>query len=270
MSDLFDHPEAKIDQTHCGARLMNVSQDIVSVLDAARVDGSALILTGTLDRKLYQAVAKTIEAAGGRWNRKAGAHLFEGDAAEAIEPIIMTGKVTNKKTELGQFFTPPVIADRVIKLAKIEPGMAVLEPSAGRGGLAIPAWTAGGDVMCIEIDPKNCRALVEAGFASVIETDFLGLSGLSRFHRIVMNPPFAGQADIDHVIHAAKFLEPGGRLVAIMAAGVLFRTNRKATDFRSFVAARGGEIEALPDGSFRESGTDVSTVIVTIDSPEAG
>jgi hypothetical protein len=44
----------------------------------------------------------------------------------------------------------------------------------------------------------------------------------------------------------------------------MFRTNAAATGFREFVAARGGRIEPLPDGSFRASGTDVRTCVAII------
>ena len=66
---------------------MKISQDVLQALDAADADGPLLHLRGQLDRKTYTAVAKVIEAAGGMWVRGRGAHVFDGDAAEAIEPI---------------------------------------------------------------------------------------------------------------------------------------------------------------------------------------
>ena len=46
---------------------------------------------------------------------------------------------------------------------------------------------------------------------------------VGRFDRVVMNPPFCRGRDLDHVRHALRFVAPGGRLVAIMSAGVAFR-----------------------------------------------
>jgi type I restriction-modification system DNA methylase subunit len=92
-----------------------------------------------------------------------------------------------------------------------------------------------------------------------------GRSG--KFDRVIMNPPFANQADIAHVTHALKFLNYGGRLVAIMSAGVSFRGDRKATGFREMVEKLGGVIEPLPEGSFKEAGTSVNAVMVTLDAP---
>jgi 16S rRNA G1207 methylase RsmC len=91
----------------------------------------------------------------------------------------------------------------------------------------------------------------------------LGPKGL--FDRIVMNPPFADQQDIRHVTYAATFLKSGGRLVAIMSAGVAFRKDRLAREFRALVEQRGGSIEELPADAFRASGTGVRTVLVTIE-----
>ncbi|GBU18066.1 methyltransferase [Methylobacterium sp.] len=236
------------------------------MLDRATCEGNALSLValGQLDRKLYTDTNKVLEAAGGKWSRKAKAHLFDGDAAEAVEPIILTGEIVSRKVEFQQFYTPPDLAERVIAAAGILPGMWVLEPSAGRGALAIPALVAGGQVDCVELNRANAEHLDEADRFDVVCCDFLTVASERQYDRVVMNPPFTRDQDIRHVEHALKFLAPGGRLVAIMSGGVLFRQGRAAT-FREMVAARGGTIEPLPADSFKASGTSVSTCLVTID-----
>jgi hypothetical protein len=82
---------------------------------------------------------------------------------------------------------------------------------------------------------------------------------------VLMNPPFSKGQDVKHVTHALGFLKPGGRLVAIMGAGVTFRQDKRTNEFRELVQAMGGTIERLPEGSFKSSGTMVNTVIVVID-----
>lgn len=240
-----------------------IAQDVLKVLDAATIDGALLTLNGNLDRKLYVETNKVIEAAGGKWNRSKKAHVFEGNAIDAIEPIILTGEYARTKQDFGQFDTPELLAEQAVDIADVQAGMSVLEPSAGIGRIADAARQAGAHVTCWEIDAKRAEKL--AGYALNVG-DFLSTSPNAVFDRVVMNPPFAKQDDIRHVLHAFKFLKPGGRLVAIMSKSVMFRDNKLTTDFRDFVDAHGGTMKALPEGAFKESGTGVNTCIVTINS----
>ena len=51
-----------------------------------------------------------------------------------------------------------------------------------------------------------------------------------------------------------------------MSGGVEFRNDKLTQGFRDLVLERGGDIEGLPDGAFKESGTMVRAVIVTLPS----
>lgn len=150
---------------------------------------------------------------------------------------------------------------------KISPRIAFQEPSAGRGALARLAHRAGGVVTCVEIQRGNADELSRKGYPDVICADFFDHSPetLGQFDRVVMNPPFDGGRDIDHVVHALAFVKPGGRLVSVMSAGVEFREDRKTADFRALVERYGGSFRDLPPGSFAESGTMVNTCIVSIE-----
>ena len=244
---------------------MRVDNDVLAVLSAAQTNGNALILTGQLDRKLYEKTNKVLEACGGKWNRKAKSHLFDMDAADRIDQIIVSGEVEIPKDEFNYFPTPPAVVTRLLEIADIQPGMHILEPSAGRGAIAYPIAELGAVVDCYELMRENYLALCgNLKLRHVRPMDFLAQSPDAIYDRVVMNPPFAKQADIKHVLHALKFLKSDGLLVSVMAAGVLFRDNRLTTDFRDLINERGGDIEELPDGAFKESGTMVRTVIVTI------
>lgn len=243
---------------------MRVSQDVLAVLSAAETAGNTLRLTGQLERKLYEQTAKVLEAAGGKWVRKHKVHMFDGSAADAIEQVLLTGEIVAAKQELGAFFTPGPLADRVIDAARLAPGIAVLEPSAGAGALASRALLAGCKVDCVEIHDKFVHLLCSTPYNAVVHNDFLSIVPVRNYDRVVMNPPFARQADIDHVLHALKFLKRGGMLVAIMSAGVEFREDRKAREFRETIRKLGGTITRLPEGSFAESGTNVNTVMVEV------
>jgi len=243
-----------------------ISQDVMQVLDRAIIAGATLTLTGQLDRKLYQDTNKVIEAAGGKWNRKIKAHVFDGEALDAVEPILLTGEYRLTKQDFGQFDTPEELAERIVDLADVQAGQSVLEPSAGVGRIASAIRQVGAFVTCWEIDPKRAEKLPSVA-NSVNLGDFLTAEPNPVFDRVVMNPPFARQADIDHVLHAAKFLRDSGKLVAIMSASVLFRDNAKTSGFRQFVETRGGSFERLPDAAFKSSGTMVNTCIVQFGGP---
>lgn len=248
---------------------MRVDNEVLNVLSAAECNGPKLFLTGQLDRNLYTRTNKVLEAAGGKWNRKAKAHIFDTDASDRIEQIILTGDVVVPKDDFEFFPTPPAIARRVIDLAEITNEMQVLEPSAGRGALVLEVKERAPDAMVsiFELMPDNNKFLrdLKLHACGIGEpTDFLDVKPFDVFDRVVMNPPFGRQADIKHVIHALKFLKPGGLLVSVMSSSVTFRSNKLTTDFRQLIEERGGHIEELPEGAFKSSGTMVNTVIVVI------
>lgn len=249
---------------------MKVSNDILNVLARAEYDGLKLRLTGQLDRKLYVSTNAVLEAAGGKWDKKAKAHVFAVDSCDAMEQIIQTGEVTLIGTiqqDFGYFPTPPKVVSRLMEIAGIESGMRVLEPSAGQGAIAWACAEAGALVDCYEIQQGNAFMLAMTSpvdLGRTVTADFLTIAPEPVYERVVMNPPFAKQADIKHVTHALKFLKPDGLLVSVMSASVTFRDNKLTQDFRDLIRSRGGDIEAIEDGAFKSSGTMVRTVIVTM------
>lgn len=244
---------------------MRVSNEVLAVLSAAEVSGNEVRLVGQLDRALYMATDKVLQAAGGKWNKKAKAHVFDSDAESRIDQIIVSGDVVIPKDEFNFFPTPLDIVRKLLDAAVVHTGMVCLEPSAGKGAIAGALLSAGATVKCVELMPANAQHLRGLGY-DVAEVDFLSAEPNPVYDRVVMNPPFAKQADIKHVVHALSFLKPDGLLVAIMSAGVTFRSDKRTVDFRALVEERGGYIEALPDGAFKESGTMVNTVMVVIPS----
>lgn len=244
---------------------MQINQNVLEVLSAATTEGNTVVLNGQLDRSLYTLVNKVLEAAGGKWDRKAKAHVFQGDATERMDQIIVSGSIDIPKDEFEFFPTPDAVVDRVHELADMHFNMVVLEPSAGRAAM-VQRCKQFQFVHCIEKMPSNAQYLREIGwFDSVTEADFLNVAPIPTFDRVLMNPPFSKAQDVKHVTHALGFLKPGGRLVAIMGAGVTFRQDKRTTEFREMVERMGGTIELLPEGSFKCSGTMVQTVIVTLD-----
>lgn len=244
---------------------MRVENDVLAVLSRAEVSGNALVLTGQLDRKMYERTNKVLEAAGGKWNRKTKSHIFDDEAATRVDQIILTGEVEIPKDEFNFFPSPPSVVARLMELADVQHGMKVLEPSAGKGAIAYACANAGATVDCYELMESNFLTLYgDSRLGVVRHMDFLTQTPEKLYERVVMNPPFLKQMDIRHVLHAVNFLKPGGLLVSVMAASVTFRDDKLTQDFRDLIFHRGGNIEPLPNGAFKESGTMVRSVIVTL------
>lgn len=255
---------------------MKLTDDVRQVLSCRTgTNGNRLTLTGPrLDPKLYARVSEVFEAIGGRWTTREQAHVFPADARTALDALLAAGEVTtlHEKKQQAQFFpTPAPVVRRLLELAGVRPGMEVLEPSAGSGAIATALVAAGAVVDCIERDPGYAALLAGVGAARVTVADFLSLRPFLRYDRVVMNPPFTRGVDIAHVEHALGLLKPDGLLVSVMSTAVVEFPDRTAA-FRALVESRCGSVELVGEGTFRKSGTDTATVIVTIPAarPEGG
>lgn len=251
--------------------MSRLSPDVQAALRAATIseDGLTLTLAGQLDRKVYQATAKAIEVLGGKWNRKAGAHLFQVSARDVLARVL-DGEALPKKNPLAYFPTPEELARQVVNAVADLNGVRVLEPSAGTGALADVLREYGAQVDVVELDDTRRAHLQGAGYR-VVGTDFLAFTPSEPYAAIVMNPPFRSEDDaqayIAHIEHAwTHCLAPGGTLVAIAPSGFTFRQDRRAAAFREFVEQH-GEYGLNDERSFTESGTNVQTATVYVRKP---
>lgn len=176
--------------------------------------------------------------------------------------------VGNRNAFIDFFPTPESHAADLVALAGIEPGMTVLEPSAGHGMLAEAARAAGAKVDAVEL-AGDLREILQAKGFGLVGSDFMATTPAQSYDAVVMNPPFSGDMDVDHVRHAYDHLKPGGRLVAIVSATAGDRQNNKNKAFREWFDGLGGSEQAMPEGSFKASlnPTDVRTKIFVIDKP---
>jgi predicted RNA methylase len=243
---------------------VEITSDVEQVLCGSTVDGDVLTLPGQMDRELYVRVDKVLKALGGKWNRKLGGHVFEDPGArERLDEVLAAGVVD--VDAYGYFPTPAPLVVRLIELADIRPGQRALEPSAGRGAICDALREAGAEVVAAELQQKHAAVLRDKGYA-VYVGDFLELASTlpGPFDRVVMNPPFENGQDIAHVVRAFDLLVPGGRLVAVMAAGVAFREDGARVAMRSLIEEC-GSMEHNEAEAFKASGTGVQSVTVTLE-----
>lgn len=184
---------------------------------------------------------------------------------------------TAVSTDLQFYPTPGTVATKVA--GESLRGKRVLEPSAGEGAMAAAALNAGAArVDCIEVDPERVAKLsVRFGRdvrVAVRRYNFLETIADPVYDAVLMNPPFFGRHYMAHVRHAFEFLRPGGTLRAVLPSTVEYGETKAHVEFRKWAMARGaknytGEFKVcdLPMGSFKESGTNVSTCILTLGKP---
>jgi hypothetical protein len=175
------------------------------------------------------------------------------------------GTAPRAVSSFNLFQTPPGVAARLAGLLPaLGAGARILEPSAGLGRLytAARARHREARIILVEQAPQCCAELYQMtehdARATLKQADFLTLThdetgGL--FDAVIMNPPFKQGRDIKHIRHALSFVRPGGRLVAICAAGPRQRAQ----------LAPLGEWLDLPAGSFRSEGTNVDAAMIVID-----
>lgn len=256
---------------------MKIENEVLGVLGRSEFTdgGTKLRLPGQLDRKLYLKTNKVIEALGGKWERKTQSHVFGKDAAAELATALEEGSVDVPKDEWDFYETPPQVIERMIIESRLQSGARCLEPSAGTGNIIRTLHRYECEVVAVEANIKMAELLMECVKEENLYTrDFLSLSPEDlgeKFDFIFMNPPFSKSQDVDHVLHALTFLRPGAnrQLVAVMSAGIKFRETGKYKKLRQVIEDRGGEIQDLPPGSFKSSGTMVNTVIVIIPGARA-
>ena len=211
---------------------------------------------------------------------------MEGDVAED-GPSYRQGPSPHRPPAkyYGEYFSSPEVAAAVVERSEVRPERydqdarqyvpwtpRVLEPSAGSGVLARAMRDKGADVVCVEIQEHLAQGLRGQGF-DTRHADFLRLQpeAIGLFDYVVMNPPFDRGRDVDHVVHAMRFLKPGGQLVTVMSARAQFCEDARHQPLRDLVKQT-GETDwwcwrDLPERSFAHAGTNVNTVTLRLRKP---
>lgn len=110
----------------------------------------------------------------------------------------------SKKSQLGQFFTPPALAERIVKSLIHSPlpfnrYSRVLEPGCGIGSFirALMMFCPIENIYGIELDQEIFNSIPICG-PNLYCGDFLLHDFDTRFDFIVGNPPFGGTINLEH------------------------------------------------------------------------
>lgn len=218
-------------------------------------------------RKCYLEVKNRILDAGGKWNGQLNGFTFDFNA-QRIFNILKSGKRCNLQQEFQYFATPDEIADIAVgKFTSLWEGHSILEPSAGRGSLvnAVRRRCPGAVVDCYELMPENIEHLGKVDGAHIVGRDFCNCH--DKYDRIIANPPFANNQDIDHLYMMYEHLNVGGELSCIVSQHWKFADDKKCAHFRKWLDMNEADITDFDKGEFRESGTNVGTSLIFLKKP---
>lgn len=240
---------------------------VEEILRHCTLENSVLKLPAVqFNRKSYAEAKKWIEEAGGSWQGgKVQGFTFPFNP-ERMFSILREGKRCNLQQEYQFFETPADVADWLVMLAGgIHEDDKVLEPSAGRGALikAIHRSCPSVVVECYELMPENREFLHTLDNVILLDEDFMKDS-VGSYTKIIANPPFSGNQDIEHVRLMYERLEEGGTLAAITSQHWKLGSEKKCEEFRTWLNSVGGKTFEISAGEFKESGTTIATIAVVI------
>lgn len=245
-----------------------------AVLQQCTVHGNIIKLPdGQLDRKIYADVKKALELIGGKWKGgKTNGFVFQTDPTELLQQIAR-GERRNLKKEYQFFATPPELAARMVEMAELGETDGhgygdILEPSAGQGAIikAIHKVTDGAvTVNCYELMDINRSILEKMTGVNLVGDDFMKADMSSQYDRIIANPPFAKNQDIDHIKLMYELLAPGGVMVTLSSISWTIGVSiKKQVQFREWLDMIDAYTEEIPEDTFKESGTRIRTMLIKI------
>lgn len=256
--------------------------NINSLLNSALIQDNSIQFPEDAERSVFLEAKKMMDKISGTWvSGKAPHFSFEFNPKSIVDKFLTDG-FWPKKNKWSFFPTPQSVIDYILEFSEASPEhfshydrpVRILEPSAGRGNLAIALrdkYLACGidvEITCVELDPVNAVYLRDAGL-NVIEADFLTLSkeDLGEFDCVVMNPPFNGSECADHVFHAQSFL-PKYRFVVAVLPTTLFSSKYKKVEklCHDISVLNIGDFDDCVFGSGTFDDTKVETMVINFPS----
>lgn len=170
-----------------------------------------------------------------------------------------------------QFFpTPESLVDEMSVWVAPFDGCDLLEPSAGHGHL-LHAFKRASMFSDMEFNIECCELLeihqdiLAAQGYMVVHDDFMTYQPEKQYDRILANPPFKRNQDIDHIRHMFELLKPGGRLVSLSGTSWTFGSQKKQRAFRDWLEETDYDRYDYDQGVFKSVGAGVGGIVLVID-----
>jgi hypothetical protein len=227
----------------------------------------------------YDQVRKALLNAGASY--KKNSFVFQNDAQPYIDRL-MGGEGIKKEFQF--FATPQKLAEELAAFAMKDfdcDTMTILEPSAGQGAIINELFKFDYKdeliVHAYELMDVNRSVLEKIKDVVILGHDFLSQEQHSKgthatinlrdikFDRVVANPPFSKNQDVDHIREMYHRCKIGGRIVTIASNSWRRGSQKKQVEFRSWLDGINAVVEDIEAGTFKESGTKVAACIIIID-----
>ncbi|GAA5605754.1 SAM-dependent methyltransferase [Streptomyces griseus] len=204
---------------------MQISKAVCRELELAHCNGPTTRLRKEADPATAEAAHKVLTRSGACWSVRQQAYVFAdlypfGHASKLITQILARRHAVNRP-DRGIVSCPQSIAELLWSNLPHGKGMQALEPSAGHGALAAEGAALGCAVDCYEIDDYRAADITRAGIARHVTTaDFLTVEPQPTYDVVAMYPPHRRDLAAKHILHAHRFLRPGGVLGALVSLGI--------------------------------------------------
>ncbi|WP_433407015.1 SAM-dependent methyltransferase [Streptomyces sp. CA-146814] len=228
-----------------------ISKAVCQELQLATCDGPTVRLRENSDTALSDKVHVVLARSGATWSWSLRVYVFadlypHGQAAEVIQRIV--ARQTAVRPDRGMVSCPASIAELLWSELPQDSGLLGLEPSAGHGALAAEGARLGYSVDCYEVEGHRAADITRAGIArSVSVADFLTVEPRPEYHAVAMYPPHRVDLAAAHVLHAFKFLRPGGVLGALVSCGIENGARPATRRFQELLGSNGHYTQVLDE-----------------------
>lgn len=145
-------------------------------------------------------------------------------------------------------------SDKMIEelLKYVTPNSYVLEPSAGKGDLALALHHHGCVVDCIELNKKNYDFLKQVeghNFNEVFHGDFLKLPIFYKeeYDYVVAVPPYRDNVDCQHIMSMYDIIKPNGAVITFTLPTWITGMYSNQIEFRKWLLHKNYELKLFPD-----------------------
>lgn len=251
--------------------IINISNRSKLLLNQSNI--TTLLQLPPMTNEEYDEIKYIVEYLGGHWREKYKGFIFDDDLNIVREKLasIMTMKQFRLSDDVvfqikNQFYpTPDWLAHKMVDLANINKSDIVLEPSAGRGAILKYIALKTKHYYAVEYNKQNAEILREQGFrVNLTSFENYYTKANKQFNKIIMNPPFANKMDLKHTVLAYNLLKPGGKLLSLIAENSIYYDRPVTHKFNAFLKQHNATITEIPHGSFKESGTNVDVIMITL------